>query len=740
MNSDDAGKLQFPGEALYRQMFERSSIGMAQLSLEGKWLHVNERVCQITGYSREELLSMTFADITHPDDINIDWAHAEALAKGETDSYSIDKRYLRRDGSIYWVRLTGNIYRDSSGKPQYFLAYLDDINDKKLLETERARLYELPDHLLCTLDERGEFRTVNSAFTNVLGYKKEEIIGKTIWDFVHPDDRDISIETQQLGATTIISGFENRYRTKTGAYRWLRWSGTIINGINYGAAMDVTELKKAEQLLRVSEQQYKVLHELMLQGVIRRNADGQIVSMNAAAENILGFTLEEFGGKTSKEIVFKKIKEDGSDFPVSELPSTIALIEGRVSQAFMGVFNPRQKAYRWIDVSAVPLFNPGDPKPYLVYSIFDDITERKINEETLRESEERFRTLADNIQNLAWMANPDGWIFWYNKQWYDYTGTTFEEMQGWGWEQVHHPDHRERVVAFAKEAWGKGEPWELTFPLRSANGSFKWFLTRAFAVRDKNGNVIRWIGTNTNIDEQKRAMEQKDAFIGIASHELKTPLTSIKAYMQLLERQLADPVQKGYVAKTNSYISKLQSLVSDLLDVSKIQAGKLQFRFSEFSFETMVDDTIESISHTYKPHAIIKEGSVNGALVYGDRLRLEQALLNFLTNAIKYSPQSDKVLVQLSCKENTIELTVTDYGIGIPDDKQPKIFERFFRVQDNSQQFAGLGIGLYIASEIVKRHHGRVWVKSEEGKGSTFGFSIPVGELVNNQLSIHSLT
>jgi PAS domain S-box-containing protein len=139
---------------------------------------------------------------------------------------------------------------------------------------------------------------------------------------------------------------------------------------------------------------------------------------------------------------------------------------------------------------------------------FRDITEQKKAEEKLRENEERFRTFADNIQNLAWIADAEGWIYWYNQRWYDYTGTTFEEMQGWGWEKVHHPDHSERVVNFVKEAWKKSEPFELTFPLRGRDGNFQWFLTRAVPIVDAEGKITRWIGTNTNINEQKLAQQK----------------------------------------------------------------------------------------------------------------------------------------------------------------------------------------------------------------------------------------
>jgi PAS domain S-box-containing protein len=137
--------------------------------------------------------------------------------------------------------------------------------------------------------------------------------------------------------------------------------------------------------------------------------------------------------------------------------------------------------------------------------VVEEITERKRTEEALRESEARFRMLADNMSQLAWMADERGSIFWYNRRWYDYTGTTLDEMEGWGWTKVHHADHVDRVVARIQQSWTTGEPWEDTFPLRDKDGDYRWFLSRALPIRDAQGRVIRWFGTSTDITEQRAA-------------------------------------------------------------------------------------------------------------------------------------------------------------------------------------------------------------------------------------------
>jgi two-component system CheB/CheR fusion protein len=231
-----------------------------------------------------------------------------------------------------------------------------------------------------------------------------------------------------------------------------------------------------------------------------------------------------------------------------------------------------------------------------------------------------------------------------------------------------------------------------------------------------------------DITERKQLEQQKDEFVSIASHELKTPITSVKAYTQILGqrfRKAEDMKSVELVEKMDAQLDKLTNLIGDLLDITKIEAGRIQFHESYFDFNELIEETVVELQRTTSKHRITKKLQP-GVTVYGDRDRLGQVLTNFITNAIKYSPQADKIIVKTDVDKNNVTLSVQDFGVGLSQKDQAKVFERFYRVGGSDQAtYPGLGLGLYIASEIIKRHKGRIWVESKKANGSTFYFSLP---------------
>ncbi len=229
--------------------------------------------------------------------------------------------------------------------------------------------------------------------------------------------------------------------------------------------------------------------------------------------------------------------------------------------------------------------------------------------------------------------------------------------------------------------------------------------------------------------EVKALNDKKDEFIGLASHELKTPLTSVYAYLQLLADRPVGDRSKFFIEKALRQAKKLNNLVNDLLDVSKIEAGKLQLKSEQFDLRKLVEDTVELIAHTQGGHRVVFEPSAEPPLiVYSDAQRIEQVIINLLTNAIKYSPGTSEVRVTLECTPTECEIGVQDFGRGIPAAELPLVFTRFYRIADGGPNVSGLGIGLYLSNEIVTRLGGRLWAESELGAGSTFWFTIPTGK------------
>ena len=230
------------------------------------------------------------------------------------------------------------------------------------------------------------------------------------------------------------------------------------------------------------------------------------------------------------------------------------------------------------------------------------------------------------------------------------------------------------------------------------------------------------------IEQRKILEKKKDEFLSIASHELRTPLTSMRGYIQLLDRMLAKEKNEAIrtsIEKAAYQVNKLNTLVDDLLDISRIESGKVTLKWGKFSMSTMLHHTLDNIRQMHPDYDINLEEDAQVEIT-GDALRIEQVFINFLTNAIKYSPNSKHIKVKSKCLENEVQVEVVDQGIGIPERLQPMLFDKFFRVEENGVRFQGLGIGLYICADIIERHRGSCGVTSTLGEGSTFYFRIPI--------------
>lgn len=306
------------------------------------------------------------------------------------------------------------------------------------------------------------------------------------------------------------------------------------------------------------------------------------------------------------------------------------------------------------------------------------------------------------------------------------------------WLEFVHPEDKPHLLAERDRQLAMGDEVEFEFRIVRPDKEVRWIYSKGRYFRDRKGNLAKTVGINMDITERKRLERQKDEFLTIASHELKTPLTSIKAFVQILQRYFAKPEFAGsvdYLLKMDHQVDKLTKLVQDLLDVSKLQTGKLDYNEDVFVFDEFVQEIVEEMQPLTNNHQIIHKGDAD-LQVLADKYRIGQVLTNLISNAIKYSPDGGPILVTTTHENNTVTVSVQDSGIGIPHDKSELLFQRFSRVVDKKREsFPGLGLGLFISSEIIKRQNGKIWFESTEGQGSTFSFSLPVNLYTDAALS-----
>jgi two-component system phosphate regulon sensor histidine kinase PhoR len=500
--------------------------------------------------------------------------------------------------------------------------------------------------------------------------------------------------------------------------------------------------------LKTADQTYRVFIEKMNEGAVTINREGLILYCNSRfanmvlmpLEKVIGLPFETFIPDSSKEkcseVISNGWEEDCKEeielindkqqlVPCQLSCNTLELDEGIALSLLLTDLSLLKETEKQLKIKNLQLAAAHLATEKLNNELEDTVKERT---RELSISREHFKYLANNIPQLTWTNLPNGDVDYYNQQWYTYTGFNFEDTKKWGWQNIVHPDDLQVTAEKYQHSLKSGEIFDVENRYKRVDGVYRWHLSRALPLRNDEGEIVFWVGTATDIEDQKQEMDRKDEFIGIASHELKTPLTSLKGYLQLVttykKDDLPSPV-KQYIAKANVALSKLQRLINDLLDVSKIQAGRLEYAMGTVNLSDLVDVCIENARHIYPANTFMKQDGHN-FLIHGNAERLEQVLMNLLNNAVKYAQVNKNVIIKTTKHDNHIRVSVIDFGIGLSDDQMKRIFERFYRVEDKKYMTSGLGMGLYISAEIIRNHQGKIGVKSELGQGAEFYFDLPL--------------
>jgi PAS domain S-box-containing protein len=408
--------------------------------------------------------------------------------------------------------------------------------------------------------------------------------------------------------------------------------------------------------------------------------------------------------------------------------------------------------FKWVAARGVRHDN-AQGKPESFEGVAIDITERKLAEIQLAESEAQFRQLADSIPQLAWMADETGYIFWYNQRWYDYTGMTFEDMQGWGWDKVHDPIELKRLMISWKASLNSGKDFQDTFPLRRHDGEMRWHLTKALPIRDSAGKIVRWFGTNTDITEQREAQLQaesanlaKSEFLANMSHEIRTPMNAVIGLSHILgQSKPLSPKQTEYINTLKLSADSLLSLINDLLDIAKIESRNVEFEQIPFNLHQLAHEITSMMSLRAKEKGLafkVEGNSRLDVMHVGDPNRIRQMILNLCSNAVKFT-QSGEIRLSIQTEPSDakgmdqVRITVKDSGIGIPKEKMGTIFKKFTQADASTTRlYGGTGLGLAITRDLTQLMGGTLRVTSVLGEGSMFEISLPLARSKSVQYEV----
>jgi PAS domain S-box-containing protein len=712
----------------------------------------------------EQELGDGWTEGVHPDDL-VSCIDIYVTAFDRRERFNMDYRLKHHDGTYRWIQDEGVPRYDTAGNFIGYLGHCIDITQRivqrdLLIQKEKEyRLLFEENPLAMFIADRDNMSIleVNSAALSLYGYTRDEFMNLTLKDLRPSEDINLLIKLYNEAISKVGKTQEIRHMKKSGEIFWAEASYYDIEykgrNARHASVADVTLSKERELMLRESEEKYRLMFEAMVQGVVYQAADGSIMAANKAAERILGLTIDQMLGKTSVDPQWRAIHEDGSDFPGQQHPSMESLRTGKeVKDIIMGVYNPVLSGIKWINVCAVPQFRNGEDKPFQVFSTFEDITEKKTHDDQIMRLnlnlEEKVKQRTAELENffnvaldLLCIADLDGSFIKVNKAWEYILGYSVEELEKSRFLDFVHPDDM-RATLDALVRLGEDKPiLAFTNRYRNRSGGYRFvewhsvpvgklIYSAARDVTERIESEEKLMKARQEADEANRAKSQ---FLASMSHEIRTPMNAIMGYSELLEALISDPVQKDFLNSIKTSGKTLLTLINDILDLSKIEAGKMDLEPEPITARPFFSEFAGIFAFKVREKDLTFSTSISSAVpdkIFFDSTRLRQIVLNLVSNAVKFTEKGGVVLRIDSdpCKpedgEGLLIIEVSDSGIGIAGKDQPMIYDSFFQVKNKFSQ-SGTGLGLAIATSLVKLMRGTISMESHPGEGSKFTVSLP---------------
>ncbi len=760
----------------FRNLFEQLSIGLVICSTEGYFLEVNDAFCNLTGYSRDELLKLKFHNITHPDDIQNDILNIQLLLQQKIKTYTTEKRYIRKEKSVIWVRLNASLIVDENNVPTSIIATIENINFRKQAEDEIAQskkdwqlIFQAISHPTTLLDKHHKIVEVNDAVIKNTGKSREELIGVPCYQIFHskttncpPNGCPMDFLLKSARTETLemeMEAFNGTFLVSCTPI--FDAKGDLKNIIHI--ATDITYLKQTEEKLRLT--QFGIDNAQL--GIFQINEDGNIIYGNLYSCSSLGYSFEELTKLSITDIDPKFSLETWKENRKNIRSKGSGTIETMHKRKDGEVF-PVEVTINYFEFE----------NNIYSFSFVTDITERKKAEGIIRASELQFRTLFEQATDGIFISDKLGNLIDVNTSGFQLMGYTKDEILKLNITDFIPVEDVDRIKPAIETLFDKGYiNSERKF--RKKNNTVFWGELSAKTLSDgkiqafihditerkkiheeivnKNleyqalneeyqslneelsENLDRIQDVNTKLEEAIEKAEESDnlksIFLANMSHEIRTPLNSIIGFSQLLEaKNLAEQKRIYYTNVIQNSGIRLGQLLNDIIDISKIETNQLSVNIQEYNILYLIQSSFTAFEKSdllqYKTKIKLVLNfpeHLKDIIVLTDNIRFQQVLDNLISNAIKYTFEGTiEIGAELIIKsaETYMQIYVKDTGIGIPDEKKHLIFERFRQVEE-SKYHEGTGLGLSISKGLMKLLKGDIWYDSELDKGSTFYITLP---------------
>ena len=561
-----------------------------------------------------------------------------------------------------------------------------------------------------------KFIAVNNAAIEHYGYSRSEFLSMTIRD-IRPQE-DIEEFENALknisGPATTKRVFRHQKKNKEVIYVDLISFPVPYSGLETRLVM-VNDITESTLLL----ERFELISKATNDAIWDWNLENDQLWWNQSFSTLFGHDKD-------------KLEHDITSWTNRIHPEDKAQVLSSINEAIEQKDKNWTKTYRFLkgDGSYANVIDRGytqfrNGKAIRMVGSMMDVTLQFQLERARAQSASVLQTISSASPTALWMADVEGNLIYVNQKWLDWSNGTLADNQVFGWLKIVHQDDVQFVSEMYKKAVSERKPYEVDYRIVLKDDAIRWVLAAGFPCYDSENTFTGFVGSVTDITRQKHMELQKDNFINTVSHELKTPIATIKGFGQLLRKSSTSMDERGktYLNRMLVQADRMDRLIQDLLDVSRIESGKLTFNETEIDLNMLIAEMVHDLQLVFPSHTLLLMEN-ESCKIYGDRSRIIQLVTNLVDNAVKYSPDAKQVLIRLSCEKEFANISVQDFGTGIIKGNEPFVFDKFFQV-NNVFTTPGLGIGLYVCKEIITRLNGEIWFDSKFGEGSTFYIKIP---------------